>query len=152
MQNLSKNAALYSGSRVTTALGGSQSTAPFQTFSNLREDDETGEILLDLHDSAKQTLGLRLERGVAGLLGTSIISALQASSRSAPDSGTTQIPAAINARTVVSGEGWPCLGIRVNENIPIVLEISRGMVERLRLALHDIERFYEMANPSKPAH
>jgi hypothetical protein len=89
MQNLSKNAALYSGSRVTTALGGSQSTTPFQTFSNLREDDETGEILLDLHDSAKQTLGLRLERGVAGLLGTSIISALQASSRSAPDSGTT---------------------------------------------------------------
>ncbi|WP_119459508.1 hypothetical protein [Rhodospirillaceae bacterium SYSU D60014] len=125
---------------------------PVVMFSNLSEDTQTGEILVELHDAASGTQSLSLLRGTAGLLAVSILSHLQAGDEPIPETAITQIPVVTRSRPAVSHRGEPCLELQVNHRIPIVLAIARETVEGLKAALATIEELHRQSGRSGPRH
>lgn len=119
---------------------------------NLREDDSSGDILLDARKPSGDIISVRITRGTAGLLGLGIVSAIEASERPVPDRASIEIPTVTQSRPVQMDSGEPCVELRLYEKIPIVLRIRPGAEPPLRQAIAKVEELRELARTSLGGH
>jgi hypothetical protein len=108
-------------------------------FSNLHEDEDSGDILIVFHGPQQTSHLVRIARSVAGLLAAAITSQLETSTRPLPDSGSTQIPVVRQSRLVANARGDPCLEMRVDHKFPLVVGIHPSAIGDMRILLTRIE-------------
>lgn len=121
-------------------------------FSNLHEDEDTGDLLIIFHGPQQRSHLVRVARSIAGLLSAAIASQLETSTRPLPDCGRTQIPVVRQSRLVANAQGDPCLEMRVDHKFPLVVGIHPSAISEMRALLTRIEELQSQSSRPRPAH
>lgn len=106
----------------------------------VREEEGTGDIIFSARRSDGTLASGRISRNTVGLFMSAIAAVLGKSKRPLPISGRGQFPTVQQSRPVVSGDGHPCIELRLVEQFPIVFQIQPGKEPALCQTISQVER------------